>query len=293
MAKMSIGAAFSETFAFLKANWTQMLIWVGGALVVVGLLGYLFLGSTFSAMALAPNDPSLVMGAFSKIFLFALIAAVILYGVSMLIWRGGMHPGEAPNFAWAFQAGPALAFGMFVVMIAAYIVIFIIMFILTLIFGAALGGMGGFSPDALTSGAAGAIGGGAIFLMIILYIGLSVFMLWVQARFMVAGPVMANQLTRNPVTGLGESWRLTGPSQWTIVGFYLLFTIGIFIYALIAGMIFGGVLGAILGGSAVGAMLTMIVMAAVVYLPIIMISFSMPVGIYRAIAPRASGDVFA
>lgn len=293
MAKMSIGAAFSETFAFLKANWTQMLIWVGGALVVVGLLGYLFLGSTFSAMALAPNDPSLVMGAFSKIFLFALIAAVILYGVSMLIWRGGMHPGEAPNFAWAFQAGPALAFGMFVVMIAAYIVIFIIMFILTLIFGAALGGMGGFSPDALTSGAAGAIGGGAIFLMIILYIGLIVFMLWVQARFMVAGPVMANQLTRNPVTGLGESWRLTGPSQWTIVGFYLLFTIGIFIYALIAGMIFGGVLGAILGGSAVGAMLTMIVMAAVVYMPIIMISFSMPVGIYRAIAPRASGDVFA
>ncbi len=293
MTKMRIGAAFSATFAFLKANWMQMLIWVGGALVVVGVLGYLLLGSTFSAMALAPNDPSLVMGAFGKIFLFALVAAVIFYGVSMLIWRGGMHPGETPNFAWAFQAGPALAFGMFVVMIAAYIVIFVIMFILTLIFGAALGGMGGFSPDALTSGGASAIGGGAILLMIILYIAMVVFLLWVQGRFMVAGPVMANQLTRNPVTGLGESWRLTGPSQWTIVGFYLLFVIGIFIYALIAGMIFGGVLGAILGGSAVGAILTMIVMAALVYLPIIMISFSMPVGVYRAIAPRASGDVFA
>lgn len=293
MMKMSIGAAFSETFAFLKANWMQMLIWVGGALVVVGLLGYLVLGSTLSAMALAPNDPSLVMGAFGRIFLFALIAGVILYGVSMLIWRGGMHPGEAPNFAWAFQAGPALALGMLVVMIGAYIVIFIIMLILTLIFGAAIGGMGGLSPEALTSGGASAIGGGALLLMIILYIGLLVFMLWVQGRFLVAGPVMADQLTRNPVTGLGESWRLTGPSQWTIVGFYLLFTIGVFIYALIAGMIFGGVLGAILGGSAVGAILTMIVMAAVVYLPIIMISFSMPVGVYRAIAPRASGDVFA
>lgn len=290
MTKMSIGAAFSETFAFLKANWMQMLIWVGGALVVVGLLGYLLLGSTFSAMALAPNDPSLMMGAFGKIFLFALIAAVMLYGVSMLIWRGGMHPGEAPNFAWAFQAGPALAFGMFVVMIAAYIVIFIVMFILTLIFGAAFGGMGGFSPAALESGA---VGGGAIFLIVVLYIAVIVFMLWVQGRFLVAGPVMANQLTRNPVTGLGESWRLTGPSQWTIVGFYLLFTIGVFIYALIAGMIFGGILGAILGGSAVGAILTMIVMAAVVYLPVIMISFSMPVGVYRAIAPGTSGDVFA
>jgi hypothetical protein len=293
MIKMSIGAAFSETFAFLKANWQQMLLWVGGALVVVGLLGYLFLGSTFSAMALAPNDPSLVMGAIGKIFLFALIAAVILYGVSMLIWRGGLHPGEAPNFAWAFQAGPAFAFGMFVVMLAAYILIFIVMFILTLIFGAALGGMGALSPSALESGAAGAVGGGAIFLMIILYIAVIVFMLWVQARFSVAGPVMADRLTRNPVTGLGESWRLTGASQWAIVGFYLLFTIGIFIYALIAGMIFGGILGAIAGGSVVGAILTMIVMAAAVYLPMIMISFSMPIGIYRALAPRASGDVFA
>ena len=43
MMKMSIGAAFSDTFACLKANWMQMLMWVGGALVVVGLLGYLFL----------------------------------------------------------------------------------------------------------------------------------------------------------------------------------------------------------------------------------------------------------
>lgn len=293
MTKMSIGAAFSETFAFLKANWMQMLMWIGGSLVVVGLLGYLFLGSTFSAMAMAPNDPSLVMGAFGKIFLFALIAAVIFYGVSMLIWRGGMHPGEAPNFPWAFQAGPALAFGMLVVMIAAYIVILIIIFVLTLIFGAALGGMGAFSPGALESGAAGAVGGGAIFLIVILYIAMLVFLLWVQGRFLVAGPVMADRLTRNPMTGLTESWRLTGASQWTIVGFYLLFTIGVFIYALIAGMIFGGILGALMGGSVVGTILTMILMAALVYLPIIMISFSMPVGVYRAITPRASGDVFA
>lgn len=290
MTKMSIGAAFAETFGFLKANWIQMLMWVGGAIVVVGLLGFLLLGSTFSAMAMAPNDPALILGAFGKIGLFALVAGIIFYGVSMLIWRGGLHPGEAPNFAWAFQAGPALAFGMLVVFIGAYIVLFVVMLLLTLIFGAALGGMTSFSPSALESGA---VGGGAIFLIIILYIAVLVFMLWVQARFMVAGPVMADRLTRNPITGLGESWRLTGPSQWSIIGFYLLFTIGVFIYALIAGMIFGGILGALAGGSAVGAILTMIVMAAVVYLPIIMISFSAPAGVYRAIAPGTSGDVFA
>src|SRR3546814_12902890 len=78
--------------------------------------------------------------------------------------------------------------------------------------------MGGLSPAALESGGLGAIGGGAILLMIILYVAMIVFLLWVQGRFMVAGPVMAARLTRNPVTGLGESWRLTGPSPWVTVG---------------------------------------------------------------------------
>lgn len=290
MIKMSIGAAFSETFAFLKANWMQMLMWVGGALVIVGLLGYLFLGSTITAMAMASGDPSAVFGAFGKIFLFALIASVILYAACMLIWRGGMHSGEAPNFAWALQAGPAYAFGMIVVMIAAYIVIFLVMLVLGLVFGAALGGMGSMSPDALASGA---VGGGAIFVMILLYIALLVFMLWVQGRFSVAGPVMADRLTRNPVTGFAESWRITAASQWKIVGFYVLFAVALVAYMFVASLIFGGILGAITGGSMAGAILTMIVMAAVVYLPIMMVSFSMPVGIYRAIAPRAAGDVFA
>ncbi|MGH6653305.1 MAG: hypothetical protein ACREB7_19490 [Sphingopyxis sp.] len=291
MVKMSIGAAFSETFAFLKANWMQMLIWVGGALLLVGLLGYLFLGSTFSALAMAPNDPSIMMGAFGKIGLFALIAAVILYAACMLIWRGGMYPGEAPNFGWALQAGPAFAFGMFVVFIAAYIVIFIVILIFGLIFGAALGGMSGFSPGAMESGA---VGGGAMAIGAILYIGLLVFMLWVQGRFIVAGPVMADRLTRNPITGLSESWKLTQASQWTIVGFYLLFTILIVVYAFVAGLVFGAILGGIASsGSIVAAIISMIITAAVVYLPILMVSFSMPVGVYRALAPRASGDVFA
>lgn len=291
MVKMSIGAAFSETFAFLRANWMQMLIWVGGALLVVGLLGYLLLGSTFSALAMAPNDPTIMMGAFGKIALFGLVAAVILYAACMLIWRGGMHPGEAPNFGWALQAGPAFAFGMFVVFIVAYIIIFIIMLVFGLIFGAALGGMGGFSPSAMESGA---VGGGTIAIGIILYIGLLVFMLWVQGRFMVAGPVMADRLTRNPITGLTESWKLTQASQWTIVGFYLLFTILIVVYAFVAGLIFGAILGGIAGsGSIVAAIISMIITAAVVYLPILMISFSMPIGVYRALAPRGSSDVFA
>ncbi|PZQ21629.1 MAG: hypothetical protein DI569_11370 [Sphingopyxis macrogoltabida] len=287
MIRMSIGAAFSESFAFLKANWMQMAIWVGGALLLLAVLGYLLLGSTFTAMAMSAGDPSVVMGAFSKIFLFALIAGVILYAACMLIWRGGLHPGEAPNFGWAVQAGPAFAFGLFVVMLGAYFLIFIVMLIVGLLFGAA----GGLSPAAFESGA---VGGGTMAVMVVLYIAMLVFMLWVQGRFSVAGPVMADRLTRNPITGLAESWKMTAASQWLIVGFYLLFTILIFVYALVAGMIFGAILGGVASsGSMVAAFLSAIIMAVVVYLPILMFSFSVPIGIYRAIAPRASADVFA
>lgn len=290
MVKMSIGAAFSETFAFLKANWTQMLLWIGGTIVVLGILGYLMLGSTFTAMAMAANDPSAMMGAMSRLFLFAILAGVVLYAVGMLIWRGGLHPGEAPNFGWAFQAGPAFALGMMVVMIAAYILVIIVSLIFALVFGAALGGAGAFSPGALQSGA---ISGGALFILVIYYIAVLVFFLWLQGRLSVAGPVMTQRLTRNPITGITESWKLTGASQWLIVGFYLLLTILIVVYAFVAGLIFGGIMGALAGGSGFAAMLSMIVMGLIVYLPMLMVSLSAPVGIYRAISPATSGDVFA
>lgn len=291
MVKMSIGAAFSETFDFLKANWTQMLLWVGGAVVLLALLGYLMLGSTFQMMAMSAGDPSAMMGALGRIFLFAIVAGVILYAASMLIWRSGLHPGEAPNFGWALQAGPAFAFGMFVVFIAAYIVMMIVMFILALIFGAAFAGAGGFSPSAFQ---AGTIGGGAIAVMIVFYLAVIVFFLWIVGRLSVAGPVMADRLTRNPVTGIAESWRMTGASQWTIVGFYVLVGILSLVYGFVVGLIFGGIMGAAAsGGSGAGAVISMIVMALVVYVPQLLLSFAMPIGIYRAIAPRASGDVFA
>jgi len=290
MHKMSIGAAFSETFAFLKANWTQMLIYIGGALVLLGILGYLMLGSTFAAMASPTADPSVAFGAVGSIFLFALLAAIILYAACMLVWRGGLHPGEAPNFGWALQAGPAFAFGMFVVMIAAYVVILVISFVLMLIFGAAFGLGGGLSPDALQSGA---VGGGAIVLLVLFYIAILLFMLWVQARFSVAGPVMADRLTRNPVTGLSESWRLTGASQWVIVGFYVLFTLMTVAYMFVVGLVLGGIMGAMMGGSGFGSIVALIISAIVIYLPLLLISFSIPVGIYRALSPKAASDVFA
>ena len=58
-------------------------------------------------------------------------------------------------------------------------------------------------------------------------------------------------------------------------------------------MIVGGIFGSLAGGSVTGAIISAIFSAALIYLPLMMMSFSVPVGIYRAIAPKASADVFA
>src|SRR3546814_11639610 len=86
-----------------------------------------------------------------------------------------------------------------------------------------------------------ALSGGAMAVAFVYYVAVLVFFLWLQGRLSVAGPVMAQKLTRNPVTGITGSWKLTGASQWAIVGFYILFTILMVVYAFIAGLIFGGI----------------------------------------------------
>src|SRR3546814_17438873 len=64
----------------------------------------------------------------------------------------------------------------------------------------------------------GALSGGAMAVAFVYFVAVLVFFLLLQVRLSVAGPVMAHKLTRNPVTGLTESWKLTGASQWAIVG---------------------------------------------------------------------------
>src|SRR3546814_21099247 len=110
---------------------------------------------------------------------------------------------------------------MFVVMVIAYIVMMIISFVLMLIFGAVLGGAGAFSPSAFQSGA---LSGGAMAVAFVYYVAVLVFFLWLQGRLSGAGPVMAQKLPPNQVTGIPEAWKLTAASPLGTVGFLILLT---------------------------------------------------------------------
>ena len=291
MVKMSIGAAFSETFGFLKTNWMQMLLWLGGAVVIACLLGWLMLRNAMMTMMMAQGDPSAAFGAIGSIILFSLIAGTIVIAASLLIWRTGLVGGEpASDIGWVLGAGAAYMFAMFVVYLATIILLYIVIIIVGLL-AVGIFGASGMSIESFATGGASA---GLILFGVLFYIAVIVFFTWFFGRLSVAGPVMAVNRSSNPFSAFAESWKLTSASQWTIVGFNLLMALLFFVFFFILGMVLGSVTGAMMSPDAgAGAMIGGLIMALLLYVPVILVSVSMPAGVYRCVATHGSPDVFA
>ncbi|UKK84643.1 hypothetical protein L7H23_00590 [Sphingopyxis sp. BSN-002] len=291
MVKMSIGAAFSETFAFLRTNWMQMLMWLGGAVVIACLLGWLFLRNAMTTMVMAQGDPSAAFGALGSFVLFALVAGTVVSAASLLIWRTGLVGGEpASDIGWGLGAGAAYMFGLFVVYIATIILMYIFLFIVGLL-AFAVFGASGMSIESFATGGASA---GIILFGIIIYAAIIIFFLWFFGRLSVAGPLMSVNRSSNPFSAFAESWRLTGASQWTIVGFNVLMGIAFAVFFFIVSLVFGSVASAMMTPDAgAGAMIGALLLALIVYVPTILVSVSMPAAVYRCIGAAGKADVFS
>ncbi len=282
MERLTIGGAFSRTFAFMAQNWLRIILWLGGAIALIIALGMLTMGGSFAAMAASPGDMTQFIGFFARMALFGLAASVVLYAAGFMIWRGGLVPGStAGDVGWALGAGALYALAYFVLLIVLYIVLIIAMVVFGLIF-AAVGGGAVFTPAAIQSGA---VGGGAMVAIVLIYLLFLLAIMWFQARLSVAGPVMAARRLLNPITGISESWRLTGPSQWRIVGFTLLISIVTGIAVVVAAWILGKLLGQ--------GVVALIVLAVLVYLPALMVWMAIPPAIYREIVPADDAETFA
>jgi hypothetical protein len=239
------------------------------------------------------------MGMIGRIYLFALLFSVAFFAVSFLAWRHDLTGGtESPlrNIGWALGASALSMLAAIVVGIVLVIAFYLVLLILVLIF-AAVFGMSGLSVENLGNlGAAGMSVGAGVFI-VVLYVAMIIGFYWVYGRFLAAGPVMAAQRTVNPITGLSESWRLTGPSQWVIVGFQLLLLVvnlvAIFLFAVIGGGLSG--LATSMAGSPDAMAMGSIVIMALAYLPSLFIAIATPMAVYRQVAPDAAeniGDVF-
>ena len=299
MQRMTISGAFGAMFDFIRTSWH---IVVGSMLVTVlvaAAAAALLIGGNMDA--LASSDPSMAMGVIGGLFLVMLIAAVFYQAGSFLSWRHGLTGGSEPvlsNLGWALGASLLSLLTMLVVGIVIYIVLAIVAVVIFAILGLGGGLAGGLmSADAGMAGA----GAGVIIGIVLFYIGFLVAFYWIYGRFIASGPVMAVRRTVNPITGLGESWRLTGPSQWTILGFLILMAIISFVAVLLLSLVSGGVLAGVAAGAGSGsdpdaAMgIGSIVVAVLVYVPSLIIAVAMPAAVYRQVSDgdMQTGEIFA
>jgi len=289
MNRFSIGRAFSETFAFLGNNWLSMLLWIGGAVLLIALLFGVMVGGNLLALGTGdPNDPTAVFAMFGRLMLFAAIAMVIVYGVGMIIWRNGLAPdASSGDIGWALLAGSLYALAMFVIMIAVYVLLSVVIGIVFVAVGVGAGNL--FALDRAPQG----MSGGIIAAMIAGYLVVVVALLWFQGRLMVAGPTMADRRMTNPFAAIAQSWRMTGPVQWRLLGFLIVFSIATYAVVFVL-MIIGRTLVSVLTSDVTANIAFFVVFALAVYLPMLLLWLSMPAGVYRALGgDDDSAEVFA
>lgn len=300
MQRMTIGGAFGAMFDFIRTSW---LVIIGSMLVTVlaaGAAGVALIGGNMAA--LQSSDPSAAMGIVGSLMLVLLVMVIFYQAGSFISWRHGLTGGSEPilsTVGWAIGASALSLLSMIVIGIIIYIAMIVVVLILVAIIGVG-GGLGSnpFSPDGNLAGA----GAGVVIGVIVGYALFIVGFYWIYGRLCAAGPVMAVRRTVNPVVGLSESWRLTGPSQWTIVGFLLLMLVISFVVSLIISFAFGSAVTGMAIGSGFAASpdtafgMSSIIVLMLVYVPSLVIAVAMPAAIYRQVAGDTVdtvGDVFA
>lgn len=299
MQRMTIGGAFAALFEFIRTSWH---IVIGSMLVTVliaaGAIFALF-GSDFTS--LNSQDPGVVMAVFGGLMLAMVVAGVFYFAGSFLSWRHALTGGSEPvlsNLGWALGASVLSLLAMLVVGAIIYAVLAVAVVAILAILGLGGGLVGG-----LASADAGLAGAGlsVVIGIILLYIAAIIGFYWIYGRFLAAGPVMAALRTVNPITGLTESWRLTGPSQWVIVGFQLLIALMSFVLSMLAGLVLGAAAAGFAAGLDSGgdpgaiAGLISLAIALLVYVPILVIAVAMPMAVYRQVSDgdMQSGEIFA
>lgn len=285
----SIGEAWSQGVAFLSAHFKMVLIYVAVGVLVPLILQLVLMGGTIEslvnpqALMASGGDPLAVFGGLGAgLIISGIVGNIVQSGSYFASWRHGFSNGtEDPAGAWTYGllSGVMWLVATIVIAIAAAIVIGVP-------FGLLFGGL-------MTGGADASSTGGVMLLLVPVMLFL---FLWLGARLCVTGPAMADARSINPLYGITTSWRLTGPSQWPIVGYLVVLVIGFLVLSMILGMVAAiGMIGSAAAGGemSAGVFIGTMIAGVIAGIPIALAYVAIPAGIYRTLVPNNAGEVFA
>jgi hypothetical protein len=263
-----------------------------GILQLVGYFLQLLSYFTSWRLGFAPQQP--LPGALVFGFLAALLATLVfaLVGVPALVAIGASFASGIPFLGLlAGLIALLLVVPIFYTVPAAFLATFAaFVLVLSMLFGAVTGNVG--LAATLIGGGSGAV--------VVLFLVLSVVMLWIATRLSCTTSLMADWKSYNLLAAIRESWRLTLEDQWPILRYLLLvaFAMAVFIglVSLAAGAGAAALLqGRNLGGSLAGAgPIAGLALGAIFGIPFALLSVFVPAGIYRDLTRSAlAAEVFA
>jgi hypothetical protein len=275
MQSFTIGDAWSECFDFFQRNAVSLLVLIGGATLVGQVISIFAFGANDAtmqaAMLQAQSDPATAIKVGGGMMVGILIASYLQAVGGIAALRVGLSSEKEPTSAVVYGLGAVVTLMLFYVVLS--FIIAIPLFLIIMLLGGAGAAVGG----------AGAAGAGVV-LAVLVIIPLAI---WISARLSVMVPIMAAERSFNPFEAAKASWRLTGPAQWTLIGFIILFSIGMLVAIMVIAMF--SMLFAAIGGVSFGALVSGTLTGTFSQIA----SAVMGAGLLRTLAPHNPGDVFA
>ncbi len=295
MMAFSLNEAWNEGVAFVRNNLRMVVIWAAIGALIPAIMSFAIMGGIAQQQAMmqqimAGGDPSAMLAAMGGgVFLVSMISQVITTASYFGAWRMGL----ARDVVAAPQAG-IYAFGASLLSLLFFLITGILL-VLVLAIPLGLLGVLGAAAGGESGGPAGILA--AVGIGLLLFLLLVPLILWLSARLSVYGPAMAAAGSINPLYGVAQSWRLTKPAQWSILGYIVLLIIAIIVVSMVIGLISGvGMLatgGLQSGGLGTGTLIFTTIVGMVVAVPMAVAYIGIPAGIYRALRPDPVSDVFS
>jgi hypothetical protein len=137
------------------------------------------------------------------------------------------------------------------------------------------------------------IGGGSG-AVVVMYLVLSVVLLWLTTRLSCTTSIMADWKTYNLIAAIRESWRLTLEDQWAIMRYLLLIAFVLAALLIVIFLIAGMGATALFGGGSFAPIGGVLVIGVIVSIPFALLAVLVPAGIYRDFTRSAmAAEIFA
>ncbi|MEL7199782.1 MAG: hypothetical protein AAGL10_15835 [Pseudomonadota bacterium] len=271
--QFDMSAAWSRGMELIRDNFSLLVIVAAVFLLLPSVAIYLMFPD-FATMADPTADQAAVeamvldmIGPLIGIGLGAIIVQFAGYGAIIALMGDG-RPTVGEAIVTGFKIVPSMI-AVFVLFLVAYFLAALILIVPFSLLGGFLG-----SPEIF-----GLLAVIPIFLMVI----------YIAARMSLTMPVAILENTLNPFKAIWRSVKLTGPSQWSILIFWVVLFIAYFVIALLLGAVFG-VLAAI-AGTGVTAMLILGLLNGAIGMAIGLVICGVSVAMHRQLAGMSDEDI--